>query len=110
MIPHTVLENFIIVESAAAWATLIEMDRERGGSGKLRDAALSLARGRTIIAVHSDFHDDNRTLTVWFELPQPLLPGMRELVCEFMLDLLGWLEGRQAAPKLPVPQPRVTLH
>ena len=42
-------------------------------------------------------------LTVWFELPEPLT-GMRELVCEFMLDLHEWLEGRQAAPKLPVPR------
>jgi len=32
------LESFVIAESAAAWAVLIEMDRERGGTGELPDA------------------------------------------------------------------------
>ena len=104
------LVQFIIAESAAAWADLIEQDRERGGSGKLQDMALSLTRGRTIIAVHSDFHDDDRCLTSWFKLPEPLPPGMRPL-CEFLTDLHDWFEGEaESAPKLPVPEPRVTLH
>jgi len=88
-------------------AALVEMDRERGGTGELHDTALSLMRGRTMIAVHCDFHDDNRTLTAWFKLPEPL-PGKRE----FLLELHEWLEGQQAAPKLfePDPQAPGTLH
>ena len=62
-----------------------------------------------MIAVHCDYRDDDLTLTAWFKLPVSL-PGKRELLCEFMLDLLEWLEGRQAGPRLPVPKPRVTLH
>jgi hypothetical protein len=80
------LESFVIAESAAAWAALIEMDRERGGTGELHDTAVSLMRGRAMIAVHCDYRDDDRTLTAWFKLPQPL-PGQRERVCEFLLDL-----------------------
>jgi hypothetical protein len=45
------LESFVIAESAVAWAVLIEMDRERGGTGELQDTAVSLMRGRTMIAV-----------------------------------------------------------
>jgi hypothetical protein len=63
----------------------------------------------TMIAVHCDYRDDDRTLTAWFKLPEPL-PGRRELVCEFLLDLHEWLEGRQPAPKLLMPDPHVTLH
>jgi hypothetical protein len=101
------LESFVIAESAAAWAALIEMDRERGGTGELHDTAVSLMRGRTMIAVHCDYHDDDRTLTAWFKLPEPL-PGRRE----FILDLHEWLEGRQPAPKLSAPDPQggETLH
>jgi hypothetical protein len=99
------LESFVIAESAAAWAALIEMDRERGGTGELHDTAVSLMRGRTMIAVHCDYHDDDRTLTAWFKLPEPL-PGRRE----FILDLHDWLEGRQAAPKLLEPDASATLH
>jgi hypothetical protein len=50
------------------------MDRERGGTGELHDTAVSLMRGRTMIAVHADFHDDEHTLTAWFTLPEPLPP------------------------------------
>ena len=103
------LESFVIAESAAAWAVLIEMDRERGGTGELRDTAVSLMQGKTMIAVHCDYRDDDRTLTAWFKLPEPL-PGRRELVCEFLLDLHEWLEGRQAAPKLLEPDASATLH
>jgi hypothetical protein len=102
------LENFIIVESAVAWADLIVQDRERGSSGRLRDAVITLTQGRTIIAVH--LHNDDRMLTSWFRVPEPLPASMHELLCEFLMDLGEWLEGRQAAPKLPVPEPRVTLH
>jgi len=31
-------------------------------------------------------------------------------VCEFLLDLHEWLEGRQAAPKLLEPDAAATLH
>jgi hypothetical protein len=103
------LESFIVAESRAAWADLIEMDRERGGSGELHHTAVSLVRGRTMIAVHCDYRSDDM-LTSWFELPEPLLPDMREPLAEFLVDLHAWLEGKQPAPKLPVPeQPRV-LH
>ena len=106
MTPH---ENFIIGALSAAWADLIVQDRARGGDG-LRDMAITLTRGRTIIAVHSDFHDGDRTLSSSFRLSPPLPSRMRELVCEFLMDLHEWVEGRQAAPELPVPEPRVTLH
>jgi hypothetical protein len=117
------LQDFVIRESAAAWRDLIEMDKERGGTGELHDTALSLMRGRTMIAVHCDYHDDARTLTAWFKLPEPLPPDedieRGEIVgdwqrCEggFLLRLHEWLEGRQPAPKLfePDPQAPGTLH
>jgi hypothetical protein len=117
------LESFVLAESAHAWAALIEMDRERGGTGELHDTAVSLMRGRTMIAVHCDYHDDARTLTAWFRLPEPLPPdddiAPVEIVgdwqrCEggFLLRLHEWLEGRQAAPKLfeADPQAPGTLH
>jgi hypothetical protein len=104
------IENFIIAEIQRASADLVAQDRARGGTWKLHDIALSLTQGRTVIAVHCDFHDDDRMLSSWFRLWQPLPAGMREPLCEFLLDLHGWLEGRQAAPKLPVSGPRVTLH
>jgi hypothetical protein len=99
----------VIAESAAAWAALIEMDRERGGTGELHDTAVSLMRGRTMIAVHCDHRDDDRTLTAWFTLPEPL-PGTRESRAEFILDLHSWLEGRSAVPKLAEPDAPATLH
>jgi len=97
------LESFVIDESAAAWAALIEMDRERGGTGELHDTAVSLMRGRPMIAVHADFHHEDRTLTAWFTLPEPLPPDedvvLGEVVgdwrrCEgvFLLALHEWLE------------------
>ena len=115
------LESFVLAESAHAWAALIEMDRERGGTGELHDTALSLMRGRTMIAVHCDYHDDARTLTAWFKLPEPLPPDKDiapvEIVgdwqrCEggFLLRLHAWLEGRQPAPKLLEPDALATLH
>jgi hypothetical protein len=116
------LESFVIAESAHAWAALIEMDRERGGTGDLRDTAISLMRGRTMIAVHCDYHDDDRTLTAWFRLPEPLPPDADivpvEIVgdwqrCEgggFLGRLHAWLEGKQPAPKLSAPDPLATLH
>jgi hypothetical protein len=103
MIPRTVLESLL----SAAWADLIVQDQERGGSGKLQDPAITLTRGRTVIAVHCDYRDDGRMLTSWFRLPEPLPAGMHGPLCEFLLGLYDWLEGRQAA--LPV-EPRVTLH
>jgi hypothetical protein len=107
------LEKFVLAESAAAWQDLIEQDRERGGSGQLCDTALSLVRGRTVIAVHCDFHNDDRMLTASFTLPEPL-PGGREPLpgvnAAFLPDLHEWLEGRQAPPKLYVPDPRIVLH
>jgi hypothetical protein len=106
---HTVLENYIITEAASAWADLIVKDRERGGNGRLRDTALSLIQGRTMIALHCDFHDGDRTLTSWFRLPEPLPPD-RESVCEFLMDLHEWLEGGPTAPRSYVRDPRVTLH
>ena len=90
------IENFIIGALSAAWADLIEQDRERGGSGRLQDAAITLTRGRTIITVVSDFHDDDRRLTASFELSEPLPASMREPLCQFLLDLHQW--------------PRATLH
>jgi hypothetical protein len=105
MTPH---ENFIIGALSGAWADLIVQDRERGGDG-LRDMAITLTRGRTIITVCSDFHDGDRTLSSSFRL-SPLPPSMCELLCEFLMDLHDWFEGRQAAPRPPVPEPRVTLH
>ena len=117
------LESFVLAESAHAWAALIEMDRERDGTGELHDTALSLMRGRTMIAVHCDYHDDARTLTAWFKLPEPLPPDKDiapvEIVgdwqrCEggFLLRLHAWLEGRQPAPKLSAPDAEgcETLH
>jgi hypothetical protein len=117
------LESFVIAESAVAWAALIEMDRERGGTGALHDTAISLMRGRTMIAVHCDYHDDDRTLTAWFRLPEPLPPDedieRGEIVgdwqrCEggFLLRLHEWLEGRQPAPRLSAPDAESceTLH
>ena len=99
------------------------MDRERGGTGELHDTALSLMRGRTMIAVHCDYHDDDRTLTAWFKLPEPLPPDEDiapvEIVgdwqrCEggFLLRLHAWLEGRQPVPKLSAPDAEgcETLH
>ena len=56
MTPHTVLESFIVAALSGARDDLAEQDRKRGGDG-LRDMAITLTRGRTIIAVHSDFHD-----------------------------------------------------
>jgi hypothetical protein len=64
-----------------------------------------------MIAVHCDYFDDDRTLTAWFKLPEPLPPDedieRGEIVgdwqrCEvgFLLRLHAWLEGRQPAPKL----------
>jgi hypothetical protein len=89
----------------------------------LSDTAVSLMRGRTMIAVHADFHDDDRTLTAWFTLPEPLPPDEDivpvEIVgdwqrCEggFLLRLHAWLEGRQLAPKLFAADPQgcETLH
>jgi hypothetical protein len=104
MTPHTVLESFIIGALSAAHADLIERDRERGGDG-LRDMAITLTRGRTIITVCSDFHDGDRTLSSSFRLSPPLPPSMCEVLAEFLMDL-EWL----AAPELPLPEPRVTLH
>ena len=104
------LENFIMAEVAAASADLIAQDRARGGSGRLQDAAITLTRGRTIITVVSDFHDDDRRLTVSFELSEPLPAGMREPLCEFLRNLHDWFEGRQAAPEPPVAETQVTLH
>jgi hypothetical protein len=83
------------------------MDQERGGSGELRDTAVSLMRCGTMIAVHADFSDDD-ALTAWFTLPEPL-PGAREAVGEFLIGLHEWLQGKRAAPKLPAPELRV-LH
>ena len=97
MTPH---ENFIIGALSGAWADLIVQDRERGGDG-LRDMAITLTRGRTIITVCSDFHDGERILTSSFRLSPPLPPSMREVLCEFLMDLY---EG------LPVSETRVTLH
>ena len=45
-----------------------------GGTGELHDTAVSLMRGRTMIAVHCDYHDDARMLCAWFTLPEPLPP------------------------------------
>ena len=104
------IENFIIAEVAAASADLIAQDRARGGTGKLHDIALSLTQGRTVIAVHSDFHDCDRMLTSWFKLSEPLPAGMREPLGEFLRNLHAWIKGTQAAPKLPVTEPRITLH
>jgi hypothetical protein len=117
------LESFVIAESAAAWAALIEMDRDRGGTGELRDTAVSLMRNRTMIAVHCGYRDDDRTLTAWFKLPEPLPPDedieRGEIVGDwqrcnggFLLRLHASLEGRQPAPKLfaPEPQLRETVH
>jgi hypothetical protein len=117
------LERFILAESVAAWRDLIEMDRERGGTGELHDTALSLMRGRTMIDVHCDYHNDDRTLTAWFMLPEPLPPDEDiapvEIVgdwkrCEggFLLRLHAWLEGRQPAAKLSAPDSEgcETLH
>jgi hypothetical protein len=57
------LERFILAETARAWADLLEMDRERGGTGQLQDTAISLTRNRMMISVHSNYHDDDRMLT-----------------------------------------------
>jgi hypothetical protein len=103
------LENFIISALSAAWADLIEQDRERDGDG-LRDMAITLTKGRTIITVCSDFHDGDRTLTSSFRLSPPLPPSMCELLFEFLVDLHDWFEGRQAAPEPPVAETQVTLH
>jgi hypothetical protein len=107
------LERFILAETARAWADLLEMDRERGGTGQLQDTAISLTRNRTMISVHSNYHDDARMLTTWFTLPEPL-PGGREPLPgvngAFLLDLHEWLEGRQPPPKLFVTDPLMTLH
>jgi hypothetical protein len=99
------LEKFVLAEGAAAWQNLVCMDKERGGDGRLRDTAVSLTQHRTVIAVHADYHDDDRILTSWFTLPEPL-PGPRE----FLLDLHEWLEGRQPPPKLFITDPLMTLH
>jgi hypothetical protein len=58
-----------------------------------------------MIAVHCDYRDDDRTLTAWFKLPEPL-PGRRE----FLLELHEWLEGRQPVPRLFEPDPSATMH
>jgi len=96
----------------SAWQDLREQDRQRGGTGQLRDTAVSLTRGRTMITVHCDYHDDARMLSGGFMLPEPL-SGMREPVPgvngAFLLDLQEWLEGRQPPPKLFVAE-LITLH
>ena len=104
------IENFIMAEVAAASADLIAQDRARGGTGRLHDIALSLSQGRTVIAVHSDFHDGDRMLTSWFKLSEPLPADMRGPLCAFLRSLHEWIEGRQASPELPVPEPPATLH
>ena len=115
------LESFVLAESAVAWAALVEMDRERGGDGKLRDTAISLTRKRTTITLHCDYSDDARMLSAWFTLPEPLPPDedieRGEIVgdwqrCKggFLLRLHAWLEGRQPAPKLLEPDASATLH
>jgi hypothetical protein len=92
-----------------------------GGTGELHDTAASLMRGRTMIAVHCDYHHDARMLSVWFMLPQPLPPDedvvRGEIIgdwqrCEggFLLRLHEWLEGRQPAPKLFESDPSATMH
>jgi len=35
---------------------------------------------------------------------------MREPLGEFLRNLHAWIKGTQAAPKLPVTEPRITLH
>jgi hypothetical protein len=108
------LESFVLAESVHAWAALIEMDRERGGTGELHDTAISLTRRRTMITLHCNYSDDARMLSAWFMLPEPLPPDedieRGEIVGDwqrcnggFLLRLHAWLEGRQAAPKLSAP-------
>jgi hypothetical protein len=76
-----------------------------------------------MIAVHCDYFDDDRTLTAWFKLPEPLPPDedieRGEIVGDwqrcnggFLLRLHEWLEGRLPAPKLSAPDPQgcETLH
>ena len=117
------LEKFIIAMSVDAWRDLIEMDKERGGDGKLRDTAISLTRKRTMITLHCDYSDDDRTLSSWFLLPEPLPPDndieRGEIVGDwqrcnggFLLRLHAWLEGGQPAPKLSAPDTEgcETLH
>ena len=113
------LESFIVAESRAAWAVLIQMDRERGGTGELHDTAISLMRGRTMIAVHCDYHSDDRTLTAWFALPEPLPPDPD---IKFIENVGDWARFRggflqklhkqleQQSLELSVPDPAGMLH
>jgi len=85
MAPHTVLESFVIGALAAAWADLVAQDQQRGGSGRLRDPAITLTRRRTVITVHSDYHDEARTLSARLTLSPPLPRRMCELLFESLM-------------------------
>ena len=108
--PRANLEKFIIATAVAAWRDLIEQDRQRGGTGELHDTAISLTQHRTMVTVHCDYSDDARMLSAGFVLPEPLPDETAN--SEFLLDLHGWLEGRQSdRPKLfDEPDRSLTLH
>jgi len=113
------LERFVTEGCVACWRLLARRDRQRGGDGVLRGTALALTDDRTLVTLHSDYHDDERRMSVSFRLSKPLPPDEDiepgEVVgdwqrCEggFLLRLHAWLEGRQPAPKLSAPNE--TLH
>jgi hypothetical protein len=92
-------------------------DKARGGDGSLRDTAISLTRGRTLVTLHCDYSDNVRMLSAGFILPEPL-PSDEEIngvidgtwqrcANGFLLRLHEWLEGKRPPPKLFEPDPPV---
>ncbi len=82
---------------------------ERGADGNLRDTALALVEHRSVIVAYCDYHNDERTLSAAFVLPEPL----PQEAGSFLLDLHAWLEGRQPQqPRLAesCPLQIVTVH
>ena len=68
------LEKFVTEHCVVCWRDLIEWEKARGGSGKLCDTAISLTKGRTVVTVYSDYHDDELHMSAGFRLPEPLPP------------------------------------
>ena len=100
------VESVVINGCVACWRELQQRDLDRGGDGVLRGIAIALTRGRTLVTLHSDYHDDERRMSVSFRLSRPLPPDEDvvplEVVgewqrCEggFLLRLHEWLESQQ---------------
>jgi hypothetical protein len=70
----------------ACWRDLIEQDKARGGSGGCATTAISLTKGRTLVTVHTDYHDDERRMSAGFRLPEPLPPDENVVLGEVVGD------------------------